>query len=279
MLLQIEQVGMLEKYLQQFVAMCVAYAPKFALAIITLIIGFRIIAWIVKGITNQLNKQKVDASLTPFLVSIFSTILKVMLLLSVASLIGIETTSFVTILGAAGLAVGLALQGSLANFAGGVLILTFRPFKPGDFIECGSHAGFVKEIQIFHTVILDLNDKTIIIANSVLANGAVINHFTQETLLVEVVFGISYANDLEKVKRVLTEAVKGNALVIQEGARAPFVGVLALELTGIKMTFRVWTKPQTYWNLYFQAHQLVKETCDKEGIAGSMPTQTVIVKN
>lgn len=279
MLLQIEQMTMLEKYLQQFVSMAISYAPKFLLALLTLVIGFRIIRWIMGGLTAQLQKNKVDASLAPFLVSIFSTILKVMLLLSVASLIGIETTSFVAILGAAGLAVGLALQGSLANFAGGVLILTFRPFKPGDFIEAGGYAGFVKEIQIFHTVILTLDDRTVVLANAVLSNGAVVNHDTEGTRLVEVVFGISYSNDIDKVKRVLKEAVKGQTLVVQEGGRAPFVGILAFELTGIKMTFRTWTKPSNYWEVYFYAHELVKNTCDKEGIEGAMPTQTVIVKN
>ncbi len=279
MLLQTEQLSMLEKYLAQFVSMAVSYAPKFVLAIFTLMIGLYLIKVVMRGLAFQLKKGSVDASLTPFFISIFGTALKVMLLLSVASLIGIETTSFVAILGAAGLAVGLALQGSLSNFAGGVLILIFRPFKPGDFIEALGHAGFVKEIQIFNTIIRTLDDRTVIIANGPMANGSIVNHNTEGVRLVEVVFGIAYENDIEKVRQILKNAVKDNAMIIQEGERAPFVGILSLGMEGIKMTLRVWTKPETYWDVYFYAQEKVKNTCEKEGVVGAMPSQTVFVKN
>jgi len=279
MLLQTEQLSMLEKYLAQFISMAVSYAPKLLLAVLTLFIGLRIIKWTMRGLGSQLKKQNFDVSLAPFLVNIFGTILKIVLFVSVASLIGIETTSFVAILGAAGLAIGLALQGSLANFAGGVLMLIFRPFKPGDFIEAMGHAGFVKEIQIFNTIILTLDDRTVVLANGPVANGAIVNHHTEGVRLVEVAFGIAYDNDIEKVRKVLIESVKNNPLIIQEGGRAPFVGVLALELTGIKMCLRTWTKPETYWNVYFHTHEKVKNICEQEGIKGAMPTQTVFVKN
>lgn len=279
MLLQIEQVTVLEKYLTQFISMAIAYAPKLLLAVVTLFIGLRIIGWVMRSLSKQLQKRNVDSTITPFLVSVLSTILKVMLLLSVASLIGIETTSFVAILGAAGLAVGLALQGSLANFAGGVLILVFKPFKPGDYIEALGHAGTVKEIQIFHTAILTLDGRTVVLANGALGNGAIINYDVEGKRLVETVFVVSSDNQVEKVRQSLLQAVKGHELILQDADNAPFVGILALELGSLKMCLRTWTKPENYWTVFFHNQELVKSVCEKDGIISPMPTQTVFVKN
>lgn len=268
-------------YVNKIVELTITYAPKLILAFVTLFVGLWLIKWVLSVVGKQMNKHSVDKAVAPFLVSVVGALMRVMLLLSIASLVGIETTSFVAILGAAGLAVGLALQGSLSNFAGGVLILVFKPFKVGDFIEASGFSGQVKEIQIFHTVIVMPDDRTVIIANGALANGAVVNHNTEGTRLVEVTFGVSYANDLSKVKNVLLNnpILASNNLVIKEGAKKPFVCVLSLNAVDVKMALRVWTKPENYWEVFFFAQEFVKDTCEKDGIVGGMPAQIVHVKN
>ncbi|TAE72902.1 MAG: mechanosensitive ion channel family protein [Bacteroidetes bacterium] len=268
-------------YVSKIVELVINYAPRLILAFVTLFVGLWLIKWILNIINRHLVAHSVDKAVAPFLVSVVGALMRVMLLLSIASLVGIETTSFVAILGAAGLAVGLALQGSLSNFAGGVLILVFKPFRVGDFIEASGFSGQVKEIQIFHTVMVTLDDRTVIIANGALANGAVVNHNTEGTRLVEVTFGVSYANDLSKVKDVLinNNAVKTHPLIIQEGEKTPFVGVLALNPVDVKMSFRVWTKPEHYWAVFFFAQEHVKNTCAKDGVIGALPEQIVHVRN
>ncbi len=267
-------------YINKIIELTISYAPRLILAFVTLFVGLWLIKWVLTIINKYLNKNSVDKAVAPFLVSVVGALMRVMLLLSIASLIGIETTSFVAILGAAGLAVGLALQGSLSNFAGGVLILVFKPFKVGDFIEALGFGGHVKEIQIFHTIIVTLDDRTVIVANGALANGAVVNYNTEGTRLVEVTFGVAYSNDLSKVKDALiNNAIKENKLIIQEGEKSPFVGVLALNPVEVKMTFRVWTKPEDYWTVFFFAQTHVKESCEKGGVIGAMPQQLVFVKN
>lgn len=268
-------------YINKIVELTITYAPKLILAFVTLFVGLWLIKWVLSFVSKQMNKHNVDKAVAPFLVSVVGALMRVMLLLSIASLVGIETTSFVAILGAAGLAVGLALQGSLSNFAGGVLILVFKPFKVGDFIEAGGFSGQVKEIQIFHTVMVMLDDRTVIIANGALANGAVVNYNTEGTRLVEVTFGVSYANDLSKVKDILLNSpiLASNNLVIKEGTKKPFVCVLSLNSVDVKMSFRVWTKPENYWEVFFFAQEFVKDTCEKGGVIGAMPEQIVHVKN
>ncbi|MDZ4844396.1 MAG: mechanosensitive ion channel [Chitinophagales bacterium] len=175
----------LEKYTDQIISMLLHYTPSIIGAILVFIIGMWVVNLVTKLVAKAMQKRKLDESLQPFLLSLINVGLKVMLLVTVAGMIGIQTTSFIAVLGAAGLAVGLALQGSLANFAGGVLVLVFKPFKVGDLIESGGQFGEVKEIQIFNTVLLSPENKTVILPNGAVSNGTIVNFSRHGNLRVD----------------------------------------------------------------------------------------------
>jgi len=248
-------------------------APLFAGALVLLIIGWIAINIFVSLFKGTLEKRKIDQTLIPFLCSVISSLLKVGLAISLIGMIGVQTTSFIAILGAAGLAVGLALQGSLSNFAGGVLVLIFKPFRAGDFIEGGGHSGTVKEIQIFSTILTTPDNKTIILPNASLANGPIVNYSTQMERRVDFVFGISYSDDFEKAKSLLLNMIEGDARILSEPE--PLVRVSALGASSIDITTRAWVKKEDYWAVYFDLTENVKKTFDREGISFPFPQRDV----
>ena len=250
------------------------YAVDLALAIVTLIVGIIIINAVVKFLRNTMTRKQVDPSLVPFFSSLANVLLKAMLLISVAAMVGIETTSFVAILGAAGLAVGFALQGSLANFAGGVLILVFKPFKVGDFIEAQGFMGVVKEIHIFNTILTTTDNKRIIIPNGSISSGAITNFSAEEYRRVDMEFGIGYDDDILKAKNILHQLIADDKRILNEPAE-PFVAVKELGDSSVNFVMRVWVKPSDYWGVYFDMQENVKLTFDKEGISIPYPQQDV----
>lgn len=263
----------LQVYTDMAVKMVMNYAPIVLLAIVTLIIGLWIIKLVVKGVGKGLDKSKVDISLKKFLGSLIGIVLKVMLLISVATMIGIETTSFIAVIGAAGLAVGFALQGSLANFAGGVLILLFKPYKIGDFIEAQGFMGTVKEIQIFNTIMNTPDNKTIIIPNGGLSSGSITNFSAEPTRRVDFVFGIGYSDDIKKTKEVLKTLTNSDPRIMSDPE--PFVVVSELAESSVNFAVRVWVKAADYWGVYFDMQEKVKLEFDKQGISIPFPQQDV----
>ena len=260
-------------YIDKAVELIMLYAPKLLLAIITLIIGLWVIKLVVKGMEKALDKSNVDESLKKFLGSLFGVILKILLLISVASMVGIETTSFIAIMGAAGLAVGLALQGGLANFAGGVLILLFKPFKVGDFIDAQGYTGSVREIQIFNTILKTPDNKTIIIPNGGLSSGNITNFSVEATRRVDMTFGIGYGDDLKKTKDVLNSIMNSDSRVLKDPA--PMVVVSELADSSVNFSVRVWANAADYWGLFFDMQEKVKLEFDKQGISIPFPQQDV----
>ena len=213
------------KYIEIVFEALLNYGPKVLLAIFTLIIGL----WIIKKLVNKTNASfsaKADPSLASFMSSLVSVLLKLMLFIAVASMVGIQTTSFIAVLGAAGLAVGLALQGSLANFAGGVLILLFKPFKVGDFIDAQGYMGTVKEIQIFNTILKTPDNKTIILPNGGLSTSSMTNFSTEPQRRVDFTFGIGYSDDIDKAKEVINGLIKADSRILNDPA--PFIAVSEL---------------------------------------------------
>ena len=266
-----------QTYMQKAIDLVVAYGPKLLLAIIVLVVGLWIIRIIVRSINRAMEHSKVEASLRKFLSSLFSILFKVLLLISVASMIGIATTSFVAILGAAGLAVGLALQGGLANFAGGVLILIFKPFKVGDFIDAQGYMGAVHEITIFTTILKTPDNKTVIIPNGALSNGSMVNFSTEPTRRVDMSFGIGYGDSIEKAKQVLKQLVDSDERILKEPA--PQIVVNELGDSSVNFTVRAWCDSGNYWGIYFDMQEKVKLTFDKEGISIPFPQRDVHVFN
>ncbi|MDP2636478.1 MAG: mechanosensitive ion channel family protein [Pseudoalteromonas sp.] len=265
----------IERIYTQAIEMIMLYGPKFLLAIFVLIIGWWFIGRVSTMTETSMNRVKLEAGLTHFLVSFISVILKVLLLISVASMIGIETTSFIAMLGAAGLAIGMALQGSLANFAGGVLILFFKPFKVGDVIEAQGYMGKVTEIQIFVTVLLTYDNEKIIIPNGTLSNGCVKNKFSEPTRRIDIEFGISYEDDVLRAREVLMGVLNEYELVLQDDAKKPVVHVSQHGDSHIGMLVWAWVDSENYWPVYFGLFERVKIAFDKENITIPFPQRDV----
>lgn len=253
------------------------YAPKLALAIVTLIIGLWIIGGIRKLVTMSMKSSKVDPTLIPFLDSLASWSLKALLFISVASMVGIATTSFVAVLGAAGLAIGLALQGSLANFAGGVLIMIFKPYKVGDLIESDGHLGTVKEVQIFNTIIIAPQSKRVILPNGAVSNGSITNYTVEGKIRVDLSVGISYNADIDQAKSVLLDVLKANDKVMQDPA--PFVGVSGMGDSSVDLAVRPHCHPKDYWDVYFEVNEAVKKALDNNNISIPFPQRDVHLIN
>lgn len=258
-----------EHYWQMAIDYAILYTPKILLALVVLLIGLKIISWIGKLMNKGMAKRGTDETLRPFLISLVSWGLKAMLLISVIQMIGVATTSFVAVLGAAGLAVGFALQGTLANFAGGALILLFKPYKVGDLIESQGKLGVVKEIQIFTTVLLNPQNKTIILPNGAVSNGDITNYTKEGKLRVDITIGISYESNMKKAKDVLMAVLNADEKVLKDPA--PFVGVSELADSSVNLAVRPWAGVADYWDVYFGITEKCKNALDENGITIPFP--------
>lgn len=250
----------------QIVLAITQYGGKILLSVVVFIIGRFIIGKITKTLSSRMDKSHVDKDVQPFLASLISVGLNVMLLLSCAGILGIQTTSFVAILGAAGLAVGLALQGSLSNFAGGVLVLIFKPYRVGDLIMTQGFTGVVESIQIFNTVLNTLDNKTIILPNGPLSTSPVTNISGKGTIRVDMVFSAGNQNEYDSVKKSLELAVAKCTFTLKDREH----DILLTKLTPNSLDFdvRVWTNSATYWEAYYSMHDLIKRQFDTDKIAG-----------
>jgi len=252
------------------------YAFKVVAAILILIIGLWLSKKIVKITQKLMNARGIDITLQKFLGDLIGWALKILVFITAISQVGVETTSFIAILGAAGLAVGLALQGSLANFAGGALIMIFKPFKVGDLIEAQGEIGTVKEIQIFVTKIISPGNKLLIIPNGTLSNGNIKNYTELGLLRVDLTFGVSYDADIKKTKEVLMKVLTDNEKVLKDPA--PSVNVSELADSSVNFAVRPWATPADYWDVYFSTVEATKYALDAAGIEIPYPHQVEIQK-
>ncbi|MGB1198526.1 MAG: mechanosensitive ion channel family protein [Thalassotalea sp.] len=246
-------------------------------ALAVLIIGWWIIGRILKVIDHSMQKAKVEVTLQKFLHSFINICLKAILLIIFASMVGVETASLIAVLGAAGLAVGLALQGSLSNLAGGVLVLFFKPFKVGDVIEAQGYVGIVQEIQIFNTFIKTLDNQQVFIPNGLLSNGCVKNIFAEPIRRVDMTFGISYKDDVIRAKKVVRDTLNQNELILKDPEADVFISAHAD--SSINLTVRPWCASENYWPVYFETHEALKIAFDREGIEIPFPQRDVHVHN
>ena len=259
----------IDHYWQLALDYTLTYAPKFLLAILFLIIGLRIISFLMKMVNKGMEKRKTDETLRPFVVSLLGWGLKVMLFISVIQMLGVATTSFIAVLGAAGLAIGLAFQGTLANFAGGALLLVFKPYKVGDLIESQGQLGVVKEIQIFTTILLNPQNKTIILPNGAVSNGDITNYTREGKLRVDLTVGIAYESDIRKAKEVLMATMQKDEKILKDPA--PFVGVSELADSSINLAVRPWATPEHYWDVYFSTLEACKNALDAAEVTIPFP--------
>ena len=242
-------------------------------AILIYIIGRFIIKQINRLVSKILEKRKLEISVQTFLKSLLSLLLNLILAFAIIAKLGVETTSFAAILASAGVAIGMALSGNLSNFAGGLIILVFKPFKVGDYIDGQNASGTVKEIQIFHTILSTVDNKIIYVPNGSLSSNAIVNYSKQETRRAEWVFGVEYGEDFERVKAVLERIIAADERILQ--TPAPFIGLGSLSASSVDVKVRVWTKSSDYWDVVFDMNRVVYETFNKEGIGFPFPQLTV----
>jgi len=263
----------MEQYLDQFIELVVAYAPKVLGALVTLIIGF----WLAKIISNKakkgMEKKEVDPSLVPFLTSMILILIKILVLFSAAAMFGLEVTSFVAIFGALAFAVGLALQGQLSHMAAGILILFFKPFKVGDFIKTNGYAGTVKEIQIFVTKMTTLDNRVIIVPNGAITSNPLENLTANPMRKVPMTFGIGYPDDIDKARSVIEKVVKGCDKIDHSQP----VDILVSELgdSSVNFAVRPWAKTENYWAVHFYMQEHIKKEFDKAGVGIPFPQMDV----
>ncbi len=263
----------LSKYSDYITEFIMSYGPKLIGAILTLIIGLWIIKKITAGIGKAFEKKDIDASLRPFLIGLIGTLLKVFLLISVLGMIGIEMTSFIAIIGAVGLAVGMALSGTLQNFAGGVIILILKPFKVGDWIDAQGYSGTVHSIQIFSTILKSPDNKTIIIPNGGLSTGALVNYSTEPNRRVDWTVGIGYGDDIEKARKILIDILSADERVFKDPAL--FIQVSALADSSVNLATRAWVKGADYWGVYMDTNEKIYNEFNKAGINIPFPQMDV----
>lgn len=242
-------------------------------AIIIYIVGRFIIKQVGRLLARILEKRKLEISVQTFLRSLVSILLNLILAFAIVSRLGVETTSFAALLASAGVAIGMALSGNLSNFAGGLIILVFKPFKVGDYIEDQNANGTVREIQIFHTILTTVDNKVIYVPNGALSSNAITNYNKQETRRAEWVFGVEYGEDFEKVKAVLQRIIDADPRILKDPA--PMIALGALSASSVDIKVRAWAKTADYWDVYFDMNKIVYDTFNKEGIGFPFPQLTV----
>ncbi len=249
------------------------YIPKVVGAILALIIGFRVIKLLSGYFEKLMDKRDFEISLKKFFANIFGIILKVLLIVSVISMLGIHTTSFIAILGAAGLAVGLALQGSLANFAGGVLLLINKPFVVGNFVSINGLSGTVDSISIIYTILKTPDNKTIVIPNGTVSNSSITNFSAEKQRRLDLTIGIGYGDDIKKAKQILDELIQNDSRVLKEPA--PVIAVAELADSSVNFTVRMWCEATDYFALMWDMLETIKLTFDEKGINIPFPQTDV----
>lgn len=265
----------MEDIITKIWALLTIYGLKVIAAIAVFIVG----RWVAKGFTRfaekMMNKRQIDPTVVSFVSNLTYIALLVFVVLAALNQLGIQTTSFIAIVGAAGLAIGLALQGSLSNFAAGFLMIIFRPFKVGDYIEGAGVAGTVEVIQIFTTQLLTPDNKTVIIPNASLTSGNITNYSVKGTRRVDLVMGIGYDDDIDKAKKIMMDLLTQDERILKDPA--PTIGVVELADSSVNFAVRPWVKVQDYWDVYFELTEKIKKSFDAEGISIPFPQRDVHV--
>ena len=262
---------------QEQMSATVDWLSQFGLKIVAAIVVFFVGKWLARKIAGLLERGLRRADTDPTLISFVRNIayfgLLTMVVIAAVGQLGVQTTSFIAVLGAAGLAIGLALQGSLANFAAGVLMIIFRPFKAGDFVEAAGTSGIVEEVQLFTTKMRTPDNKTVIIPNAQVTSGTITNYSARDTRRLDLVFGVSYEDDLDKVKRVIHEVLGEEPRLLKDPE--PLVGLLNLGDSSVDFAVRPWVNSADYWPVFFDLQEKMKKRFDQEGISIPFPQRDV----
>ena len=276
MLLSANITSQLQELMSRLIESGVTLGERVLAALVIFIVGKYIIKWINRLFAKVLENRKVEAGVQTFLRSMVNILMIIMLAMAVIGRLGIELTGFAALLASAGVAVGMALSGNLQNLAGGLIILVFRPYKVGDYIESGTGAsGTVQEIQIFHTVLVTRDNKVVYAPNGVMSNALCTNYSHKEERRVDFTFSFEYGEDLEKVRAVLLKVIAADSRILT--APEPFIELGAMADSSVNVTVRVWVKSADYWNVFFGMNKEVYATFNKEGI--NIPYPQMVVHN
>jgi len=262
-----------EQYVEMAIQFAYNYGPKVIGALLIFLIGKMVARSIQNIVVKLMRRNKVDETLVTFIESIVYIMLMVVVVLASLNALGVQTTSFVAILGAAGLAIGLALQGTLGNVGSGVMLISFRPFKVGDFVTAGGETGTVAAISIFATTLHTLDNKVVTVPNAAITGGNITNFSAKEVRRIDLSFGIGYGDDLKKAKEILETIMREDERVLADPE--PFVGVSELGDSSVNFVFRPWVKSADYWDVYFDMHEKVKLTFDEKGISIPFPQMDI----
>lgn len=257
-------------YLEQTVRL---YALDIVLAIIIVILGRWVAKAVVRILERMLTKRNVDSTLSRFAGTLVFVLLMAVVIIAALGRLGLETTSLVAIVGAAGLAIGLALQGSLANFAAGVMLIAFRPFKSGEYVEAGGVSGSVNEISIFHTTLTTPDNKRVILPNAQITSNSIINYTVEDKRRIDMVFGIGYGDDIKRAKDVINEVLSEDERILKDPA--PTVGIMELGASSVDFVVRPWVRTSDYWSVFFSLNEQMKLRFDAEGISIPFPQRDV----
>ncbi len=269
----VEGLSQAEKWLSDNSDLLIQYGVNIISALLILFIGNIIVKAVAGSISKVLEKKNMDKAVVEFVHGLVRYLLFIIVLIAALGRVGVQTASVVAVIGAAGLAVGLALQGSLSNFAAGVLIVAFRPFKSGDYVEVGGVAGSVEAIQIFQTVLKTPDNKMVVVPNSGVIGGPITNYSRHATRRVDLVIGVSYNSDLKKTKQVLRDTLEKDSRILKNPDIT--IGVHTLADSSVNFVVRPWVKTEDYWNVYFDSMQAIKEALDENGIEIPFPQMDV----
>lgn len=265
-----------ENLLNDFISWTLAHGIKLIVGLAILIIGWKLIKKVINTLNNFLDKKGFDSTLHSFLDALVNVILKTLLILTVLNFMGIGMAWFTALLASAGFTVGLALQGSLSNFSGGVMLLAMRPFKVGDYIETSGHSGTVENIKIFYTHLATPDNKEIMIPNGTIANNSIINYTHKDTRRVDLTFGVGYEDDILHVKQTLMNIINSNDKILKHPE--PFVSISEHGASSLNFVVRVWTKTEDYWNVHFYLLEEAKIRFDEEKINIPYPQMDIHMK-
>ena len=265
--------GHADLIIDKLVELSISAGKNILMAVVVYIAGRFLISLIQKVLANMLSRRKVEISIQTSLKSLVSILLNVLLIISVVGALGISTTSFAALLASAGVAIGMALSGNLQNFAGGLIILFFKPYKVGDWIEAQGTSGSVTAIQIMHTIVTTADNKVVYIPNGAMSSGVITNYSRMETRRVDWTVGVDYGEDIDKVKRIVEGLIAADSRILQ--TPAPVIALQALDASSVNVTIRVWVPNAEYWNVYFEMNKKIYDEFNKQGIDFPFPQRTI----
>lgn len=265
--------GHAELLFGKLIDLCVSVGKNILAAIVVYIVGRFIISLIKRILLNMLERRKVEISVQTFLRSLVNILLNILLIISVVGALGIETTSFAALLASAGVAIGMALSGNLQNLAGGLIILFFKPYKVGDWVEAQGVSGTVTEIQIMHTLLTMSDNKVVYVPNGAMSSSVIVNYNRMDTRRVEWIIGVDYGSDLDKIKTIIQGIIKADTRIQTEPE--PMIALHALDASSVNVTIRVWVANKDYWSVYFDMNRMIYDEFNKQGISFPFPQLTV----